>query len=62
MVLENLTAAYRCPVILDLKIGTRQYGDDVSEEKKRLHIARSAHSTSNKLGVRICGMQVGGAW
>lgn len=58
MVLENLTAKFKCPCILDLKVGTRQHGDDISEEKRKKHIERCANSTTKTLGVRICGLQV----
>ncbi|XP_063964204.1 inositol hexakisphosphate kinase 3-like [Lytechinus pictus] len=58
MLLENVTVDYQCPSIIDLKIGTRCYGDDLSEEKKQLNIARALDSTTNKLGVRFGGMQI----
>lgn len=58
VVLEDLTLKFQYPCVLDMKIGTRQHGDDVSEEKRRQHLERCAHSTSQKLGVRICGLQV----
>lgn len=58
MVLENLTAKYRCPCILDLKVGTRQHGDDASEEKKIRHTRMCANSTSLSFGVRLCGVQM----
>jgi len=55
---ENAVHSFSCPSIIDLKMGIRQYGDDASEEKRKRFIAKTQMSTSAKLGVRLCGLQV----
>ena len=58
LVLEDLTCKYECPCILDLKMGTRVYGDDQSKDQKRKKVEKCSTSTCGRLGVWISGMQV----
>ncbi|PFX33609.1 inositol hexakisphosphate kinase 2-like isoform X1 [Stylophora pistillata] len=58
IVLENVAFQFSSPCILDLKMGTRQHGDDATGEKRDRLIAKVEKSTSKTLGIRACGMQV----
>ena len=55
--LENLTKDYKKPCVLDLKMGTRMYGDFATDAKRKSQRKKSSKSTSAKLGVRFCGSQ-----
>ncbi|XP_069111633.1 inositol hexakisphosphate kinase 1-like [Argopecten irradians] len=58
LMLGNLVGSLKMPCILDLKIGTKQTGDDTSEEDKKLREHKSANSTSGTLGIRLTGMHM----
>jgi inositol-hexakisphosphate kinase len=58
LILEDLTSKYKKPCICDLKIGTRQHGDDAAPDKKRRHTAKCENTTSKPLGMRLCGQMV----
>ncbi|KAL3106734.1 hypothetical protein niasHT_011999 [Heterodera trifolii] len=58
MLLEDLVSRYNRPCVIDLKMGTRQYGDDASAQKRLTQTQKCRQSTSSEIGVRLVGMQL----
>jgi len=58
LILQDLTYGFQKPCILDIKMGTRQFGDNATEEKRLSKEAKRIATTSSTLGIRLCGMQV----
>merc|ERR1711939_862225 len=58
IVLENVSAGFTQPNILDLKLGARLWDDNSKVEKRERLDKVAAETTSGSLGFRIAGMRV----
>jgi 1D-myo-inositol-tetrakisphosphate 5-kinase/inositol-polyphosphate multikinase len=58
IVLENVSAGFKHPNILDLKLGARLWDEDAKPEKRARLDKVASETTSGSLGFRIAGMRV----
>jgi 1D-myo-inositol-tetrakisphosphate 5-kinase/inositol-polyphosphate multikinase len=58
IVLENVTAGFKRPNVLDVKLGARLWDDDAPESKRRKLDEVAEQTTSGSLGFRVAGMKL----
>jgi len=58
LIMDNLTHGLSRPHVMDLKMGTQQFGREESPEKVASKIAKVESTTSKTLGARIAGYQL----
>lgn len=56
--LEDLTARYSRPCVLDVKLGNVQHGHDAPVAKAARSLEKCKRTTSKRLGFRLCGSKV----
>ncbi|KAI8576234.1 hypothetical protein K450DRAFT_257767 [Umbelopsis ramanniana AG] len=56
--IENLLYGFTQPCVMDIKLGTQLYGPDATPSKRAKMIKKANETTSGKLGIKICGMQM----
>ena len=56
LALEDVTACFRRPSVMDVKVGTRTFGDDASEAKAAAEMCK--YPLQAEVGLRITGMRV----
>lgn len=57
--LEDLTAGFRKPCVMDVKLGTRTYGPFACPAKVASQQAKAFATTAATLGLRLIGVKVG---
>lgn len=58
IVMEDITHGFRRPCVLDIKVGTRAYGDHADALKIQGQVNKVNATTSGSLGVRLMGVKV----
>ena len=58
VVLENVTAGFKRPNVLDVKLGARLWADDAPAAKRERLDKVASETTSASLGLRIAGMRI----
>ncbi|KAK9456578.1 inositol polyphosphate kinase-domain-containing protein [Dipodascopsis uninucleata] len=58
IVIENVTAGFRKPSIIDVKLGRQLWDENAPEEKRKRLDEVAAVTTSGSLAMRIAGMKV----
>ena len=56
--LQNVSASFKKPNILDVKLGTILYDDNADDVKRERMIQTAKSTTSFETGVRLTGFQV----
>jgi len=57
IVMEDLTAPFKKPCIMDIKMGISSVGEDATPEKRESMRKKDESTTTVSLGIRICGLR-----
>jgi len=55
--MEDLTDGYTKPCVMDIKMGTRTYGEDANPMKKSYMLSQDKSTTTFRYGLRIIGLR-----
>eukprot|EP00697_Spironema_sp_BW2_P003612 gnl/Spiro4/14811_TR7985_c0_g1_i1.p1 gnl/Spiro4/14811_TR7985_c0_g1~~gnl/Spiro4/14811_TR7985_c0_g1_i1.p1 ORF type:complete len:328 (+),score=101.94 gnl/Spiro4/14811_TR7985_c0_g1_i1:46-984(+) len=58
LLIDDITAGYSKPCLVDLKIGTQTYDEALTGAARDERAAKDAKTTTTSCGYRICGMRV----